>query len=116
MKPHPALARHHQDKRAAVRAALARPVLRLDPKTLKLVVAAHDALTRQDAALFQEHGNVFDRIPGAADNRVLTVAGRRLDQLESQREPLTARAQKLRAHPQVRAALYERYKKEERGQ
>jgi hypothetical protein len=112
----PAAIRHEREKRTAVRAALARPVLRLDPKTLKLVVAAHDALTRQDAALFQEHGKVFDRIPADADNHVLTVAGRRLDQLEKQAEPLDTRAQKLRAHPQVRAAILAREKAEERGQ
>lgn len=114
MTSHPAQVRSERNKRIALRAALAG--VRLDPQQLKLVVSAHDALVSKSNALTAESGKVFDRIPAEAGTPALTAAGRRLDQLEKQAEPLDTRAQKLRAHPQVRAAILAREKAEERGQ
>jgi hypothetical protein len=112
MKPHPANARRHQAKRIAMRAALAGA--RLDPGQVKIVVAAHDALFVKSIALMNESEKVFSRADDAADNRVLTVVERRLDQLTKQSEPLDARAQQLRKHPQIKAVLLAREKAEER--
>jgi hypothetical protein len=114
MSPHPANARRHQNTRAAMRAALARPVLRLDPAQLKLCLAEHDATARKSAALMAEHGKVFDGIPVEADTRALTSGGRRLDQLLAQIESLDGRAAELRAHPQIKAVILAREAKEER--
>jgi hypothetical protein len=109
MMPHPANARRHQDKRAAKRAALAGQ--RLDPKQLKLVIAAHDALFAKSTALMHEGNKIVADTPlGSTTDHGYAVAGRRLDQLEKQSEPLDSRARELRAHPQVRAALLAREK------
>jgi hypothetical protein len=114
----PAAIRHEREKRAAVRSALARPVVRLDQKQLKLCLAEHDALGRKSNALFAEHGKVFDGTPAPAQDpaldRVYAAALRRLDQLDKQIEAFDARAAALRAHPQIIAAMAERGKKAER--
>jgi hypothetical protein len=111
MPPIPALARKAKHRRDAMRAALAGQ--RLDPNQVKIVVKEHDALFAKSIALMHESEKVFSHADDVAGNRVLTVVERRLDQLTSQSEPLDSRAQKLRAHPQVRAAILERERKAE---
>jgi hypothetical protein len=111
----PALARKAANKRAAFRAALARPVLRLDPAQVKLALAEHDTLTRKSNALMAQHAEAFKRgTSEGADSRALDTAGRRLDQIAAQMESLDARAKSLRDHPQVRAVILDRERKEER--
>jgi hypothetical protein len=106
MASHPAQVRTERDKRIAVRAALAG--VRLDPKQLKIVLSAHDALVRKSNALMTAYGEAFGRAGDSADNHVLTTVSRRLDQLDSQMQPLDNRAAELRAHPQVRALILAR--------
>ena len=110
----PATIRHEKAKRAAVRATLAGA--RLDPKQLKLAVAAHDALCAKSRALSAQADTAFNRASDGASNTVLTAVGWRLDQIEKQSEPFDTRAQALRAHPQVRVAILAREKAEERKQ
>jgi hypothetical protein len=117
MKTAPAVIRHEREKHAAKRAALVRPPVRLDQKQLKLVLSAHDALTRKSTALMAEGDKVVTSTPlGSTTDHGYAVAIRRLDQLDKQREAFDARSQALRAHPQVRAAILAREKQEERKQ
>ena len=112
MAPHPVQVRHLQARRAAVRAALAG--VRLDPKQLKLVLAAHDALAAKNIALTKQSGDVLARTNGASEDRVFAGAGRRMDQIIAQGEDVLQRLRKLGAHPQVHAVIVAREEKEER--
>jgi hypothetical protein len=113
MKPHPANARRHQAKRIAMRAALAG--LRLDPDQVKIVVKEHDVLFAKSNTLMAKGDKVVASAPlESTTDHGYTVALRRLDQLDKQREPLDARSRKIYAHPQVRAVFLAREKAEER--
>jgi len=112
--PHPAPAkvRHEKEKRAAVRAALAGA--RLDPKQLKLVLSAHDALSAKNIALTKQSGEVVARTNGASDDRVYATASWRMDEIIRQGEDVLQRLRQLQAHSQIHAAILAREAKEAR--
>jgi hypothetical protein len=112
--PHSAFIRKAKERRAAMRTALrhAHANVDLTPDQLKLVMHEHDELTNKLRTLDHEHSQAFARINGASEDRVFATAGRRMDEIDQQAISVRARADKLRAHPQVHAAILAREAKE----